>query len=60
MLPEGFFDFVAVTIKNWDWDVLREEDAEVWDALLYPVFLSRTVRTRESEIDLEDMEAEEE
>jgi hypothetical protein len=48
MLPEGFSDLVAVTIENWDWDVLPEEDAEVWDALLYPVFLGRTVRSAQA------------
>lgn len=48
MLPEGFSDLVAVSIENWDWDMLPEEDAEVWDALLYPVFLGRTVRSAQA------------
>jgi len=48
MLPEGFSDFVAITIENWDWDVLPEEDAEVWNELLYPVFLGRTVRSAQA------------
>lgn len=45
MLPEGFSNLVAISIENWDWDVLPREDAEVWDKLLYPVFLGRTVRS---------------
>lgn len=48
MLPEGFYDLVALVVKNWDWDVLPEEDREVWDALLYPVFLGRTVRSAQA------------
>jgi hypothetical protein len=48
MLPEGFSNLVAVTIENWDWDILPEEDEQVWDALLYPVFLGRTVRSAQA------------
>lgn len=48
MLPKGFSDLVAITIENWDWDVLPEEDVEVWNALLYPVFLGRTVRSAQA------------
>ena len=48
MLPEGFYDLVALVVENWDWDVLPEEDREVWDALLYPVFLGRTVRSAQA------------
>ena len=48
MLPEGFYDLVALVVENWDWDVLPDEDTEVWDALLYPVFLGRTVRSAQA------------
>lgn len=48
MLPEGFSHLVAISIESWDWDVLPEEDAQVWDALLYPVFLGRTVRSAQA------------
>ena len=48
MLPEGFSNLVATSIENWDWDVLPKEDTQVWDALLYPVFLGRTVRSAQA------------
>lgn len=48
MLPKGFSNLVAITIESWDWDILPEEDAEVWNALLYPVFLGRTVRSAQA------------
>jgi len=48
MLPKGFSDLVAITIENWDWDVLPKENAEVWNALLYPVFLGGTVRSAQA------------
>ena len=48
MLPKGFSDLVVITIENWDWDVLPGEDVEVWNALLYPVFLGRTVRSAQA------------
>jgi len=48
MLPEGFPHLVGVTIENWDWDRLPQRDADVWDALLYPVFLGRTIRSAQA------------
>jgi hypothetical protein len=48
MLPNGFPNLVAVTIENWDWDRLPQRDIEVWDALLYPVFLGRTIRSAQA------------
>jgi hypothetical protein len=48
MLPEGLPHLVAVTIENWDWDRLPQRDADVWDALLYPVFLGRTIRSAQA------------
>lgn len=48
MLPEGFSNLVAISIENWDWDELPREDAEVWDKLLYPIFLGRTVRSAQA------------
>ena len=48
MLPEGFSDLVALVIKDWDWDILPEEDGDIWDALLSTVFLGATVRTAQA------------
>jgi len=48
MLPEGFSNLVAFVIENWNWDVLPKKDTKVWDALLYPVFLGRTVRSAQA------------
>lgn len=48
MLPDGFSDLVAIVIGNWDWDILPDNDMEVWDALLYPVFLGRTIRSAQA------------
>lgn len=48
MLPEGFSNLAALVLENWDWDILPEEDTEVWNALLYPVFLGRTVRSAQA------------
>lgn len=48
MLPDGFPDLVKLVIKNWDWDLFPEKDDEVWDALLYTIFLGATVRTAQA------------
>ena len=39
---------MVITIENWDWDELPNEDEKVWNALLYPVFLGRTVRSAQA------------
>jgi len=46
--PVGFPRLVAVSIENWDWDRLPQQDTDVWDALLYSVFLGRTIRSAQA------------
>jgi len=48
MLPDGFSDLVGIIVQNWDWDVLPKKDTDVWDALLYTVFLGATVRSAQA------------
>jgi hypothetical protein len=48
MFPEGFPHLVAVTLESWDWDRLPSKDEDIWNALLYPVFLGRTIRSAQA------------
>jgi hypothetical protein len=48
VLPQGFSDLVALVLEDWDWDVLPEEDGDIWDALISTVFLGATVRTAQA------------
>lgn len=47
-MPDGFSDLVALVIKNWDWDILPKKDSDIWEALLYTVFLGATVKTAQA------------
>lgn len=48
MFPEGFSNLVELVIENWDWDELPRTDNEIWDALIYPIFLGATVRSAQA------------
>lgn len=48
MLPEGFSNLVGLTIEDWNWDELPRTDSDIWDALLYPIFLGATVRSAQA------------
>ena len=48
MLPEGFSHLVELAIEDWDWDKLPRTDNEIWDALIYPIFLGATVRSAQA------------
>lgn len=48
MLPEGFSYLVALVIKDWSWDKLPKNDSDIWDALLYTVFLGAIVRSAQA------------
>jgi hypothetical protein len=48
LLPDGFPDLVKLAIKDWDWDLLPEKDDDIWEALLYTIFLGATVRTAQA------------
>lgn len=48
MIPDGFRDLTSLVIKDWHWDDLSTEDAQVWDAFLYPVFLGATIRSAQA------------
>jgi len=37
-----------LSIEDWDWDILPENDKQVWDSLLYPIFLGATVRSAQA------------
>jgi hypothetical protein len=39
---------VSLSIKNWDWDELPKRKADIWDALLYTIFLGATVRSAQA------------
>jgi hypothetical protein len=48
MLPDGFSDLVDLVIQDWDWDNLPKTNSDIWDALLYPIFLGRSVRSAQA------------
>jgi hypothetical protein len=48
VLPESFSDLVRLVIKNWNWDELPKQRSEIWNALLYPIFLGATVRSAQA------------
>jgi len=48
LLPEGFSSLVALAIEKWDWDALPKKNSDIWDALLYTVFLGATVRSAQA------------
>lgn len=48
MLPNGFPNLVERVIENWDWEELPESTEDIWDALLYPIFLGRSVRSAQA------------
>lgn len=48
MLPEGFSDLVKLVIEDWNWDELPKQRSEIWNALLYPIFLGATVRSAQA------------
>ena len=47
-MPDGFPDLVSLVVKNWNWDRLATSPDEIWDALLYPIFLGATVRSAQA------------
>jgi hypothetical protein len=48
LLPQGFSDLVKLIIDDWNWDKLPRSINEIWDALLYPIFLGATVRSAQA------------
>ncbi|MGD0496188.1 MAG: hypothetical protein ABSB28_09150 [Candidatus Bathyarchaeia archaeon] len=48
MLPVGFSDVVKLVIEDWNWDELPKQRDDIWDALLYPIFLGATVRSAQA------------
>jgi len=48
MLPDGFSDLVALSVEQWDWDILPENDEDVWDSLMSQIFLGATVRSAQA------------
>lgn len=48
MLPVGFSDLVKLVIEDWNWDELPKQRNDIWDALLYPIFLGATVRSAQA------------
>jgi hypothetical protein len=48
VLPEGFSDLVKLVIEDWNWDELPKQRSEIWNALLYPIFLGATVRSAQA------------
>lgn len=48
MIPDGFPELVSLVLEDWDWDDLVTENSEIWEALLYPVFLGATVRSAQA------------
>lgn len=48
VLPQGFSDLVGLVLEDWTWDELPSEDGEIWNALIYPIFLGATVRTAQA------------
>ncbi|MBA7504856.1 hypothetical protein ES706_03514 [subsurface metagenome] len=47
-LPKGFSDLVGVVIEDWGWGELPKKNSDIWDALLYPIFLGETVRSAQA------------
>ena len=48
MLPDGFSNLANLVIEDWDWDKLPTSISDIWDALLYPIFLGRSVRSAQA------------
>jgi hypothetical protein len=48
VLPESFSDLVKLVIEDWNWDELPRQRSEIWNALLYPIFLGATVRSAQA------------
>lgn len=48
MLPDGFSDLVKLIISDWNWDRLPGTLDQIWDALLYPIFLGVNVRSAQA------------
>lgn len=48
VLPNGLSDLVSLVLEDWTWDELPSEDADIWNALIYPIFLGATVRTAQA------------
>jgi hypothetical protein len=48
-LPHGFSSLVELVLNGWDWDNLPKKDSEIWDALLWTVFLGATVRSAQAD-----------
>lgn len=44
----GFSDLVKLVVSDWNWDRLSTTRDEIWDALLYPIFLGATVRSAQA------------
>lgn len=48
ILPPGFSELVALSVEDWDWDILPGSDEEVWDSLMSQIFLGSTVRSAQA------------
>jgi hypothetical protein len=48
ILPDGFTDLVSLSLEQWDWDILPENDEDVWDSLMSQIFLGATVRSAQA------------
>jgi hypothetical protein len=48
VLPDGFSSLVELVIQDWDWEELPTSTFEIWDALLYPIFLGRSVKSAQA------------
>jgi hypothetical protein len=47
-LPDGFSELVSLVVKNWTLDNLPENDSDIWEAIIYPIFLGPTVRSAQA------------
>jgi len=48
VLPDGFPDLVAVIIEDWNWDQLPKTNSDIWNSLLYPIFLGENIRSAQA------------
>jgi hypothetical protein len=48
VLPVGLADLVKIVLEDWDWDQLPSSTEEIWDALLYPLFLGANTRSAQA------------
>jgi hypothetical protein len=39
---------VSLVVEDWTWGELPREEADIWNALIYPIFLGATIRTEQA------------